>query len=86
MDNTQSTLVLNNRKELTLSGVKRVKSTEPNVVIAQLENTGIVINGSGLSVEHLDVKEGQLVLTGTIDSIKFTSTVSKNFSLKNMFK
>jgi len=56
------------------------------MVVASLGETGVVISGSNLSVEHLDIKEEQLIITGTIDSIKFTNTVSKNFSIKNMFK
>ncbi|MCL2228277.1 MAG: YabP/YqfC family sporulation protein [Firmicutes bacterium] len=86
MDNSQSNLTLTNRKELSLTGIKKVKSTEPNMVVASLGETGVVISGSNLSVEHLDIKEEQLIITGTIDSIKFTNTVSKNFSIKNMFK
>ena len=81
-----SNLTINKRTELSLTGVKKVKSTEPSLVIANLDDTSIIINGQNLSVQHLDIKEGNLEITGTINSIKYTNQVSKNFSLKNMFK
>jgi len=83
---TKSNLVLNNRNQLNLTGIKKVKSTEPSTIIADLDNGSIVINGSGLSVQRLDIKEGLLELTGTVNNIKYTNQVSKGFSLKNMFK
>jgi len=83
---TKSNLVLNNRNELNITGIKKVRSTEPNLVVANLDNGNIIINGSNLSVGRLDIKEGVLELTGVIDSIKYSNQVSRNFSLKNMFK
>jgi len=79
-------LTLNNRTELILTGIKKVRSTEPNQIIANLENTSIVISGTNLSVQQLDIKQGTLEVTGTVNSIKYSSNVSKSFSLKNMFK
>jgi len=81
-----SNLTLNHRTELSITGIKKVRSTEPSVITATLDNTGIVINGSNLSVEHLDIKEGVLKITGMVNSIKYTNNVSKSFSIKNMFK
>jgi len=83
---TKSNLVLNNRNELSLTGIKRVKSTEPAVIIAMLDNGAVVINGADLSVQQLDIKEGTLAITGEVNSIKYTNQVSKSFSVKNMFK
>jgi sporulation protein YabP len=83
---TKSNLVLNNRNELNITGIKKVKSTEPNSVIANLDNGNIIISGSNLSVSRLDIKEGVLELNGIIDSIKYSSQTAKSFSLKNMFK
>ena len=83
---SKSSLVLNNRTDLSLIGIKKVKSTEPSLVIANIDNGLIIINGSNLSVQHLDIKEGTLNITGIINSIKYTNQVSKKFSLSNMFK
>jgi len=83
---TKSNLVLNNRNELNITGIKKVRSTEPNLIVANLDNGNIIISGSNLSVGRLDIKEGVLELTGVVDSIKYSSQTSKSFSLKNMFK
>ena len=84
--NSKSGLVLNNRNELALTGIKKVKSTEPTAVVANLDNGAIIISGSNLSVQKLDIKEGILEITGTVNNIKYTNQVSKGFSFKNMFK
>ena len=83
---TKSNLVLNNRTELSLTGIKKVKSTEPNLIIAFLDNGSIIISGANLSVQKLDIKEGLLDITGIINNIKYGNQVSKSFSFKNMFK
>ena len=83
---TKSNLTLNNRNELSLTGIKKVRSTEPAMIIANLDNGAIIINGTNLSVQHLDIKQGTLEITGEVNSIKYTNQVSKSFSLKNMFK
>ena len=83
---TKSNLTLINRQQLELTGIKKIRSSEPSLIIAQLDNGSIVISGTNLSVEHLDLKEGLLNINGTVNQIKYTNQVSKNFSIKNMFK
>ena len=83
---TKSNLILNNRSELSLTGIKKVRSTEPSLIIAILDNGSIIINGNNLSVQQLDIKEGTLVINGNIDNIKYTNKVSKSFSFRNIFK
>ena len=83
---TKSNVILTNRNQLNLTGIKKVKSTEPSTVIADLDNGSIIISGSNLSVGRLDIKEGILELTGMVNNIKYTNQVSKSFNFKNMFK
>ena len=85
-NNSKSSLILNNRNTLSLTAVKKVKSTEPTCVIADLDNCAIVITGNNLTVQNVSISAGSLDLTGNITGIKFTNTVSKKFSLKNMFR
>jgi len=79
-------ITLTNRAELVMTGITKVKSTEPHLVTAAVAEGGVLIAGANLSVQHLDVKEGNLIIAGRIDSIKYTNQVSKSFSLRNMFK
>ena len=84
--NLKSTLSLTNRQQLEMTGIKKVRSTEPSVIIAEMDNGNIIISGTNLSVEHLDLKEGSLFVNGLVNSIKYSNQVSKGFSVKNMFK
>ena len=79
-------LILKGRTELHLTSIKKVKSTEPSLVTAMLDNGAIIIQGTNLSVQRLDIKEGILELTGNVSVIKYTNQISKSFSFKNMFK
>ena len=83
---TKSNLILNNRNELQLTGVKKVRSSEPDLIVANLDNGNIVINGNNLSVQELNIKEGTLSVQGTVNGIKYSANVSKSFSIKNMFR
>jgi len=86
MDKQKSDLILNSRTELKLTGVKKIKSSEPSQVIILLDDGGVFISGSDLSVERLDLKEGVIELKGTVNSIKYTNQVAKKFSFKNAFR
>ncbi|MCL2570406.1 MAG: YabP/YqfC family sporulation protein [Firmicutes bacterium] len=83
---TKSELTLINRNGLSLSGVKKVISSEPTMVVIKLENCNTVISGSNLAVQNLSIKEGILELGGVVNQIKYTSVTSKRFSVKNMFR
>jgi len=79
-------LQLINRNNLTLTGVKKVKSTETNQIVLLLDNTSLLIQGSNLEVKQLDVSTGNMEISGKVDSLKYTNKVSKSFSLKNIFR
>lgn len=84
--NTKSSLSLTNRNMLSLSGVKKVRSTEPTQVIAILDTSQIIIAGANLSVQNVNIQTGILELSGQISSIKYTNSSARKFSIKNMFK
>ena len=85
-NNTKSNLTITGRTGFSLSGVKKVRSAEPAQVIAVLDTCQIIIAGSNLSVQNVNIPSGILELTGTINSIKYTGGTGRKFSLKNMFK
>jgi len=82
----KTNLTLESRNQLSITGVKKVKTTEPNQVVAALEDCMVVITGVNLSVENLSVKEGLLELTGLVTSIRYTNNHSKRFSVRNIFR
>ena len=66
----EQSLTLNNRADLTITGIKKVRSSEPNAVIANLDGGSIIINGQNLTVENLNIKDGHIHITGTINSVR----------------
>ena len=86
ISNTKSNLSLTGRNALSITGVKKVRSTEPAQVVAILDNCQIIIQGSNLSVQNVNIPSGLLELTGQVNSIKYTNSSSRKFSVKNMFK
>lgn len=84
--NTKSNLSLTGRTALSLSGVKKIRSTEPTQVVAILDNCQIIIQGAGLNVQNVSIPSGVLELSGQVNSIRYTGSGSRKFSLKNMFK
>lgn len=86
VSNTKSNLTLTGRNAISLTGVKKVRSTEPAQVVALLDNCGIIIQGTNLSVQNVNIPSGILELVGQINSIKYTGGMSRKFSLKNIFK
>ena len=86
-NNTKSNLTITSRTNLSLSGVKKVRTAEPSQVVAILDNCQIIISGANLSVQNVNIPSGILELTGTINAIRYTgAAAARKFSLKNMFK
>ena len=83
---TKSSLTLENRARLSVTGVKRVKSTEPTSVVAELDNCLIVVGGVNLAVQNLSIAEGLLELTGVVSSINYTGAQRRRFSFRGMFR
>jgi len=86
--NTKSNITITGRSALSLSGVKKIRSAEPSQVVAVLDNCQIVIQGTNLNVQNVNIPSGILELTGTINSIRYTGAggMARKFSFKNMFR
>jgi len=85
MENTKSSLSLINRNTLSITGIKKIRSTEPSKIIANLENCSIVIQGSNMTVETVNISSGTLDIKGQINGVSYTGAQRK-FSFKNVFK
>ena len=83
---TKSNLTLNNRNTLNITGVKKVRTTEPNRIVAVLDNCIITISGVNLSVQNLNIATGVIDITGLVSSINYSREVKRKFSFRNMFR
>jgi len=87
MENEKSDLTLLNRRELHVTGVKKIKSSEPEQIVLLLQNVGLVIGGADLFVVSASIQSGEVSIGGLIKSLRYTGVTDKRkFSLKNMFR
>ena len=75
-----------NRNDLMISGVKKVISFSPTQIILVALDCNMLILGEQLQTTKLDEENGELVVSGLINSIKWTDKKEKTSLLKRIFK
>ena len=75
-----------NRNDLMISGVKKVISFSPTQIILVALDCEMLILGEQLQTTKLDEENGELVVSGLINSIKWTEKKEKTSLLKRIFK
>lgn len=63
---------LENKNRLSVSAVTAVEAFDEETILANLAEEGLVISGSNLHIEVLDLEEGKLVATGEIEALTYT--------------
>ena len=62
-------LTLNERKNLTMTGVTEVISFDENAVILRTGLGTLVVQGQGLQLKTLSTDGGQVAVTGTVTAL-----------------
>lgn len=62
-------VTLNERKELTATGVEEVVSFDEDTVILKTGLGTLVIHGKGLQLKNLSVESGQVLVEGTVSAM-----------------
>ena len=65
-------LIVDNRKTLTATGVSNVDSFDDQTVVAYTDLGEIVIRGRNLQIGKLNTETGELTITGEIYSVTYT--------------
>ncbi len=66
-------VILKNRKELTISGIVKLEALNP-VEFSLITNLGkMVVKGSNMEMQMLDVDKGNIHITGDIDQIVYSN-------------
>lgn len=87
MENEKSDLTLLNRRQLTVTGVKKIKSSAPEQVVLILSGVGLVISGTDLFVVSASMQTGEVIIGGLVKALRYTGVNDKRkFSFKNMFR
>ncbi len=88
-DEKKSSLILENRKKLSLNGVVEVISFDESRILLNTSLGILAIKGQGLKMNKLDVQNGDIQVSGTIDSFSYSGTQQKKDNesiLKKLFK
>ena len=73
-------LRLEGRNRLTLSGVTDVESFDEMAAVLETGMGTLVVRGSGLHVEQLDLEAGAVKLTGEVDSLTYENSAPQQGS------
>ncbi len=80
-------LSLDERKKLTMTGISKVISIEPELVLVVSDLGKIKITGKEMQATKLDMDKGNIDIAGNISGIIYMSDKQNaQFSLKRMFK
>jgi sporulation protein YabP len=73
IEEKKSMLMLENRKRLTINGVIEVVNFNENQILLNTDVGTMVVKGQELKMNKLDVQNGDVIITGKVDSFVYTS-------------
>jgi len=65
--------MLENRKKLTINGVIEVINFNENQILLNTDVGTMIIKGKELKMNKLDVQNGDVIITGKVDSFVYTN-------------
>lgn len=72
-------MILQDRKQLELTGVSDVDSFDENIIIAYTSLGELTVRGRGLHIRRLDLESGSLSLEGQVDTLTYSETARSGF-------
>ena len=79
------TLLLENRRLLSLSGVEDVVGFDENTISIRTADCSLVVKGSGLHISKLSLDSGDVVIDGTVSSLQYLGAAGRSLRSK-LFK
>lgn len=77
IEEKKSNLLLENRRRLSLSGILEVISFNDEIIVLNTNLGTLNIKGEGLKMNKLDVQNGEVIVTGLVNSCVYIGTQSK---------
>ena len=84
-ENKEHTLMLDNRKKLSVTGVVEVVSATDKTIVAKTIDKTLFVVGTELRVSKLNLEETLLIVEGVVDTIKYQGQQTKGL-LKRVFR
>jgi len=71
-------VILENRKNLILSGVSDVDSFNEQIIVVYTDLGELTVKGNNLHINKLNLETGEMALDGEISSLNYTDNQSRN--------
>lgn len=79
-------LILENRKSLTATGVSNVDSFDEQTVVAYTDMGELVIKGKDLQINKLNVETGELTISGEVSSMQYAEPQPQGGFFSRLFR
>lgn len=83
---SRSSVSIENRERITLSGIVRVDSFDEGEVCARCESSGVAVYGQNLHISRLDLDNGVMVVDGFIGGVEYSDAEAKGGIFSKLFK
>lgn len=80
------TLMLDNRSKLSLTGVEDVSGFNEEAVSVRTTEGTLIIRGSGLHIDRLNLETGDVSVDGSIDSMQYLGSDGSKSKLSRLFR
>lgn len=81
---------LRNRKDLDITGVKKVYSLDENEFILETTLGKMKVGGTNLEMSQLDIEKGILIISGNVNFIEYSDNIktknTKSSFITKLFK
>ena len=79
-------VVMDNRNSMSMTGITKVTSIDPDLVLLVTEQGKLKITGKNMQANTLDLDKGILELTGNFNTMIYSGEKDGALSLKGLFK
>lgn len=79
-------MTLENRERFTVGLVENVESFSETAVVLKTGLGGLHISGKNLKLEDLSINNGDIVMTGRVDSIEYVGIKEKHSFFRDLFR
>ena len=80
------TLMLDNRRQLVLTGAVEVNGFNEETVSVKTTAGTLIVKGSGLHVDKLNLETGDVTVSGTVNSLQYIGTDNSRSRLSKLFR
>lgn len=86
MNESIHNLILENRNNLSMSGVEKVINFDDNIIVLNTHLGEMTIKGEKLHISKMDVDTGDLSISGNIYGLIYNESTNKGSVIKRLFK